>query len=128
MKTKMTSFVACSAIAITFTLFGCKGIANNADMSKDTLSVDTTKIISAIPNAEMDSLYTLAKEGNIDACGKLARYYVHSAATTENHCHAYYWANRASEEDRTYVMDILEKYGFLIDGEPITKCDDIMYK
>lgn len=70
----------------------------------------------ALKNSDWGVISTLAKGGYTLACGALARHYL---ANSENHSQAYYWAQRASNADRQYVMDILEKYGFLVNGKPV---------
>lgn len=111
-------------------LMACNGkVSYNVEDGNDSQesTVDSTVTDSVNLDAESDSLYSLAKGGNVDACGKLARRYLANKSTIENHCRAYYWANKASESDKKYVMDVLEKYGFLESGEPATPCNNIKY-
>ena len=82
---------------------------------------------NASKNNDWETMLVLAKKGYTPACSILARHYVSLAATGENHCRAYYWAKKASKSDRDYVMNILEKYGFLVNGEPVSTCDNINY-
>ena len=108
----------------------CNGkVSKNVEDGNDSQesTIDSTITDSVNMGAEPDSLYSLAKGGNVDACGKLARLYLANEATQENHCRAYYWANKATDKDKTYVMDILEKYGFLVNGEPTSTCENLEY-
>lgn len=76
---------------------------------------------------DWETMLALAKKGYTPACGILARHYVDLAATRDSYCRAYYWAKKASKSDRDYVMNILKKWGFLVNGEPVTTCDNINY-
>lgn len=73
---------------------------------------------SAIVKQDWESLRSLAKKGDVATCGALAKHYVTGPATTDNHCRAFYWAQKSSESDKKYVMDVLDKYGFLVNGKP----------
>lgn len=111
-------------------LIACNGkVSKNVEDGNDPQesTIDSTITDPVNVDAESDSLYSLAKGGDVDACGKLARRYLESTATLEDHCRAYYWANKASDDDKAYVMSVLEKYGFLLNGEPATPCDNIKY-
>ena len=130
MKTKTNNIVVLSVVSFMLMLIACnEKVSKNVEDGYDPqmLTFDSTSIDYVNVDTEPDSLYALAKEGNIDACGKLARRYLASEATQENHCRAYYWANKATDKDKTYVMDILEKYGFLVNGEPTSTCENLEY-
>jgi len=75
----------------------------------------------ALKDGDWTTMRKLANEGYTAASGALAKHYVTSTATSENHKQAYYWAQRASGADKKYVMDILEKYGFLVNGKPVVE-------
>ena len=75
----------------------------------------------ALQNGDWTTMRKLANKGYTAACGALAKHYVTSEATSENHKQAYNWALRASAADKKYVMDILEKYGFLVNGKPVVE-------
>jgi serine/threonine protein kinase len=75
----------------------------------------------ALKDGDWATIRKLANEGYTAASGALAKHYVTSTATSENHKQAYYWAQRASGADKKYVMDILEKYGFLVNGKPVVE-------
>ncbi len=75
----------------------------------------------ALQNGDWTTMRKLANKGYTAACGALAKHYVTSSATSENHKQAYNWAQRASGADKKYVMDILEKYGFLVNGKPVVE-------
>lgn len=126
----MKTVVVLSVVSFMLTLIACNGKASKnveSDNEPQESAIDPSNIESVNVDAESDSLYSLAKGGNVDACGKLARRYLANEANTENHCRAYYWANKASDDDKAYVMGVLEKYGFLLNGEPVTPCDNIKY-
>ena len=80
----------------------------------------------ASKSEDWELMHDLAKEGYAPACGALAIHFVNSP-TKENHCRAYYWAKKAPASDKANVMDLLEKYGFLVNGEPVAICDNIIY-
>lgn len=75
----------------------------------------------ALQNGDWTTMRKLANKGYTAAYGALAKHYVTSEATSENHKQAYNWALRASAADKKYVMDILEKYGFLVNGKPVVE-------
>jgi len=75
----------------------------------------------ALKDGDWATMRKLGNKGYMAACGALARHYVTSTATSENHKQAYNWALRASDADKKYVMDILEKYGFLVNGKPVVE-------
>lgn len=87
------------------------------------IETDESIFSRASLNKDWNTILDLAKKRYTPACGKLARYYIGKEANQENHCRAYYWAKKAAKNDKDYVMDVLQKYGFLIDGEPVTSCD-----
>lgn len=76
----------------------------------------------ALQNGDWTTMRKLANKGYTAACGALAKYYVAiEPATDETHKQAYKWALRASDADKKYVMDILEKYAFLVNGKPVVE-------
>lgn len=121
------------AVLFLLSLFACNGAKNieskEASISKQDVSADSiiqtdNRVISldsAIIRNDWEGVRSLAKKGDVAACGALAKYYVTSFATSENHKQAYHWALRASDADKKYVMDILEKYGFLVNGKPMAE-------
>ena len=87
------------------------------------IETDESIFSRASLNKDWYTILGLARKGYTPACGKLARYYISREANQENHCRAYYWANKAAKSDKDYVMNVLQKYGFLVNGEPVTSCD-----
>lgn len=85
---------------------------------------DEELFYQASRKSDWTAMLSLARKGYEPACGAMAKHYVSSSATSENHCRAYYWAQQSSREDKAYVIDVLTKYGFLVDGRPVTECDD----
>lgn len=76
----------------------------------------------ALRGGDWATMRKLANGGYKPACGALARHYVDYKGyegSKEDHTQAYYWALRSSASARKYVMDILEKYSFLVNGEPV---------
>lgn len=95
---------------------------------EDTPKQETNEDLfyKASKSSDWESMRVLAKKGYAPACGALAIHFVNSP-TRENHCRAYYWAKKAPASDKAIVMDLLEKYGFLVNGEPVATCDNIIY-
>lgn len=118
------------AVLFLLSLFACNS-AKNTDskegsdskqgVSADSIVQNDNKVISldsAIIRNDWEGVRSLAKKGDVAACGALAKHYATSAATVDNHSKAYYWAQKSAETDKKHVMDILEKYGFVVDGKP----------
>ena len=76
---------------------------------------------------DWDEMLSLARKGYEPACGAMAKHYVSSPASLENHCRAYHWAQKSPNRDKIYVIDVLTKYGFLVDGRPVTECNILNY-
>lgn len=99
--------------------------ANTKETSRDKIIEEQFQ--KARGNENWVLMRELAKIGYKPACGALAIHYLSSSATSENHCRAYYWAKRSSLSDMKRVMDVLTKYGFLVEGTPVAPCDNIIY-
>lgn len=118
------------AVLFLLSLFACNGAKNieskeasnsKQDVSADSIIQTDNRVISldsAIIRNNWEGVRSLAKKGDVAACGALAKHYATSAACVENHSQAYYWAQKSAEADKKYVMDLLEKYGFVVNGKP----------
>ncbi len=118
------------AVLFLLSLFACNGAKNieskeasnsKLDVSADSIIQTDNRVISldsAIIRNNWEGVRSLAKKGDVAACGALAKHYATSAACVENHSQAYYWAQKSAEADKKYVMDLLEKYGFVVNGKP----------
>ena len=118
------------AVLFLLSIFACNGAKNieskeasnsKLDVSADSIIQTDNRVISldsAIIRNNWEGVRSLAKKGDVAACGALAKHYATSAACVENHSQAYYWAQKSAEADKKYVMDLLEKYGFVVNGKP----------
>lgn len=102
---------------------------NTGEPKKTQEPKDTDEDIynRALQTNDWGTMEALARKGYTPACGALAWHYVppHSERTTENLSQAYFWAQKASKNDRDDVMEILKRCGFILaNGKPYHRPDE----